>query len=334
MLKAILASGTVLVIVGIFCPAAKADADAVLRLADEIERHEKKIRNIRVECMVRIGKEQTGRDGASTFVPGSFYEKTKVWLKGAPGDLKRVEREAVKDWAGHGPFYSEQKYAYDGKISTVIHVGSTGAILSGRYAPMDDENCWYTSECYSLHFAYANRRLSELLRAFKDRVEVVADPKDLPGAIRVTIPPERADTYSRRFWLDSARGYAIVRQEARYSLEGEPMYIVDGYQLREVAPGIWYPFAAARRAGKDYVEQYEATVVEVNTVDLDNSDALFTLRFPPRMHVKDVRTGEKSVAWLMSIRQFFDGFGSLLAIVAVLGLGVLIVSRRRRRQIQ
>jgi len=101
-----------------------------------------------------------------------------------------------------------------------------------------------------------------------------------------------------RLWLAKDRGWAIVRREWRWSLDGPLKRRIDNRDFREISPGIWIPYKGVMEIfghpatrPNQRVGQLRATVM---LAEADVAAAWFEPDFPKGTIIDDVESGERS----------------------------------------
>jgi hypothetical protein len=270
------------------------DDKAFDSLVAGIQEAERRLKNATIECEFRTGTEVAGPDGALTFQPGPVYSNLEVILDGVPGGMKRYKEDGVSEWSGGPRPYAEISLdiAFDGEISTYFDPSTRwGTVQSGRHRILNNATGWHTTEFDSLHFAYPDRRFSDILLEMRDVIEVNFRSETVDSAVEIFIPSREPRKYARKFWLDPNSGYAIVRQEATYG-GANPMATCEEYELKQFGPGLWYPVSVVRRRpGSTEIDTLTASKVVLNKPGFDYSKDRFVVDFPPGTHISNETIG-------------------------------------------
>jgi hypothetical protein len=100
-----------------------------------------------------------------------------------------------------------------------------------------------------------------------------------------------------KLWLAKDHGWAIVRREWRWSVDGPLKRRIDNRDFREVAPGAWLPFKATMEIYGHPTTRPDRRVgvlrASVDHTEADIPDSWFEPDFPKGTPVTDVETGDR-----------------------------------------
>jgi hypothetical protein len=244
-----------------------------------------------------------------------------MWSDGQPGGKIRVNvnKQVLEGWNETGEIedYSEHSFSnsFDGAMGRgIINSGgllgkavpiNEGVILAEKPQSLDDS--WsrrYTGREFTTNFFILNSQgtlLSDLFVLAEDTNSTVIKCFDFSWekmsgteCIKISSKATAAQNWNKRWWIDPARGFALLRYEDFGIKEDKTETIrklIEVQELREVAEGVWWPINATcitepLRSGEDYIRmKYNASCVVANNPNFDNN--IFTIKFPKDCKVDD-----------------------------------------------
>lgn len=244
------------------------------------------IKDISVKTKIQV----YNKEGES-LVPTPHY---RISIFKAKGIKRYQEIEGYYKWQDHPDVVakSHMRVAYNGETSTFDDrkegaIDVQGFIINGKHSLL---NSGYleTPEGYSFG-SYRIAPLSEILKQVEKEVKIESDVVDGIPCYKITIP-RVGEEVSRRIWLDSSRGFNIIRQERFNDYNGKIFTVFGEYKLEQFVEGIWFPIEAKVYSlmGKQEVFHYlvenPKQDVMINTNIPDDS---FIIKFAPGTHVSD-----------------------------------------------
>ncbi len=294
-----------------------------------IKTSEKKLQNIKVCSEVWLEKTNNPKDPCSLWQQTPIYVKSTMWSDGQPESKIRVDvqKQVLEGWITNteqGP-YSESVFSnsFDGNRGRSINkahgilgkaIPLNKGIISNQ-KPQDLNDRWsfrYTGREFTTNFFRLNSQgtlLSDLLILSDDPNSKVMTCfeftwENLKGAecIKISSREIKGHNWNERWWLDSARGFALMRYEHTVVLGDKTeafKKLIEIQELREINEGVWWPIRATcitepPHSGGDYMRMvYHASEVVANDPNFDNS--IFTFDFPKGYEVDDKVTGKTYV---------------------------------------
>jgi hypothetical protein len=287
----------------------------------QLKTSEKKLHNLKSYSEVWLEKGKNPKDPCNTWQETPIYVKSIMWSDGQPGGKIKVDvkKQVLEGWitdAEPGP-YSEHSFSdsFDGTTGRSIinsggFLGKTvpikeGVISTQKPQSLDDSWCvMYTGRGFTTNFFRVNSQgtlLSDLFIFADDPNSKVMTCfeftwEKLKGVecIKISSREIKNHNWSERWWLDPARGFALMRYEYTVVLGDKTeafRKLIEIQELKEVTEGVWWPIRATcitepLRAGEDYTRMvYRASEIIANDPNFDNS--VFTLNFPKGCHVDD-----------------------------------------------
>jgi hypothetical protein len=295
----------------------------------QIKTTEKNLHNLKICSEVWIEKNSNPKDPCEIWQQTPIYVSSTMWSDGQPGGKIRVDvqKQVLEGWITNkepGP-YSEKSFSqsFDGTTgrNTIKTSGTLGKVMpvnkgvitSERPQSLDDS--WsrrYTGREFTMNFFTLNSQgtlLSDLFILAEDPNSTVMKYFDftwekLMGieCIKISFKETRTQNWGERWWLDPARGFALLRYEHVRILEDETetfRKLIEIQELREVTEGVWWPIRATciiepLRSGEAYTRmRYHVSDAVANDPNFDES--VFTPSFPKGYRVEDKVTGKTYV---------------------------------------
>jgi hypothetical protein len=279
-----------------------------------IKTSEKKLHNLKGCAEVWLEKGKNPKDPCNTWQETPIYVKSIMWSDGQPGGKIKVDvkKQVLEGWitdAEPGP-YSEHSFSdsFDGTTGRSIinssgFLGKTvpikeGVISTQKPQSLDDNwSFMYTGREFTTNFFRVNSQgtlLSDLFIFADDPNSKVMTCfeftwEKLKGVECIKISSREIKNHNgcERWWLDPARGFALIRYEHTVVLGDKTeafKRLVEIQELREVTEGVWWPIKATcitepLRAGENYTRMvYHASEVVANDPNFNNN--VFTIEFP------------------------------------------------------
>ncbi|MBN2584818.1 MAG: hypothetical protein JXL80_17270 [Planctomycetes bacterium] len=280
---------------------AETDPATVATLRQGIGHAERQLRNLRVEG---TGRTETWNADQGAWEYGGESAAT-VWYTGIPGSKARVDyRKQVCRWIDGPEPFSEDSFsaAFNGRVGQVLYTrqGSRTRPVTVLEGTITGERPMYIAAGAGLVSQW-NFSLYGFLDREGERVSVIFDEKgkeldvenrvfnDTP-VIELAISKGKA---ASKLYLDPARNYALIGYEV-VNANGVVVERRLVNELRECAPGIYYPVKSTRELYEDSGvprsrTRYEATAVVVN--DPGFNENVFSITWPPGTYVVDQTTG-------------------------------------------
>jgi hypothetical protein len=279
----------------------------VASLIPEIEAAEQALQNIQVESEAWV---ETRAKPTDPWVRTPEYVSSTAWLEGVPRGRMRVDvQKQVSEWReGPAPYYEEAySMSFDGRQGRVAkksfgYSGSTYPEKRGElYAeiPPRLNTGWcndFTGGRFSLYFFFKNdlrcSSFSQLLRKVTTSDVSGTNPfrfsvEDFQKVQCVKIASAvGGDKVRLTYWLDPSRSYALRGYELANIRDDGSEWLVSRIvinNLREAAPGVWWPVDASDESSspqpgglyRRFV--YHASSVVANQKDL--GEQLFSVPF-------------------------------------------------------
>jgi hypothetical protein len=288
---------------------------------------EKKLHNLKVCSDLWVEKNNNPKDPCAVWQQTPIYVSSTMWSDGRPGGRIRVDvhKQVLEGWMTNekrGP-YSERSFgdSFDGATgrSIVKTNGFLGKVVPAKEGvittkkPQSLDSSWsrqYTGREFTMNFFQLNSQgtlLSDLFSLAEDPNSTVMtyfefNWEKLMGieCIEISTKETKTRNWGKRWWLDPARGFAMLRYEHVRILEDKTetfRKLIEIQELREVAEGIWWPIRATSiteplRSGEPYTRmKYQASDVVANDPNFDGS--IFTVPFPKGYLVDDKVAGKK-----------------------------------------
>jgi hypothetical protein len=231
-----------------------------------------------------------GNEGA--FTPGTFGIINCIWKeKGEKVSLQRTTMsmitqpdeqqiasgaDSVLTWDGkQGRMWSH--YLAGGAVSGLIESQPNGNLRVAHQRPVQ-----FTTRLWEEY----DGTLENILRKYEGKATLRSDTVTVEGerCVLVEVRDRQAERLLEKYWLAADKGFNLVRYET-YDYFGRLGYRICVTSLKEVSPGIWFPFGGLIESlGQKQATRYTATDVLVNQ-GLPDSD--FTIAFAPGTHIAD-----------------------------------------------
>lgn len=298
-------------------------------IGQQIKNVEEKLHNLTVHSEIRMEKNTNPKDPCGPWQQTPVYVSSTMWSDGQPGGKIRVDvqKQVLEGWVTDtepGP-YSERSFtdSFDGTTGrTIINSGGLldkavpikkGDISNQRPQSLDDSWSFrYTGREFTTNFFKLNSQgtlLSDLFNLADDPNSKVTTCfeftwEKLKGVecIKINTKGPENQNWSKKWWLDPNRGFALMRYEHTFILKDKTetlKKLIEVQELREVIEGVWWPIRATcitepLRSGEAYTRMtYRASEVVANSSNFDES--VFTVSFPKGYRVEDKITGKNYV---------------------------------------
>jgi hypothetical protein len=282
---------------------------------------EKKLNNLKVCSEVQLEKSKNPKDPCEVWQETPVSVISIMWSDGQPGGKIRIDvnKQALEGRSATGELedYSEHSFSNSFDGATGRGIFNSGGFL-GRAVPINEGVIWaerprslddswsrrYTGREFTMNFFILNSqgtRLSDLFVLAEDPNSTVMKCFDFSlgningtECIKISSKATAAQNWNKRWWLDPARGFALLRYEHIHINEDKTetfRKLIKVQELREVSEGVWWPINATcitepLRSGEDYIRmKYHASCVVANNPNFDNN--IFTIRFPKGCKVDD-----------------------------------------------
>ncbi len=298
-------------------------------LADLIQQQESHIKAFQIKY--RLTQGEYSEDG--NLVPDVIIDCEYAH------NIARGQRYLHETWAKED---LERKYAYDGRIGTMLALKTPGAperiegtVMANVPRNLADQAIW-KPEWFTYAFIEESNILSDVIRK-SDQVDIATQERqgevykvtftatgwnreeiDLPDGTTRWV--DTGDTYAA--WLAPRKGYLPVKIVQMRGPGGDVLYTCTASDFREITPGTWFPYRLERsRTG-----QQRTRIIDVNAVAVNNEASVISrLEFPPGTHT----TYELNYLTAM-LTQF--AVYTVSGILIVLGIVTFACLARRRRR--
>jgi len=290
----------------------------------QIKTAEKEIHNLKVHSEIRIEKNNNPKDPCA-WQKTPVYVSSTMWSDGQPEGKIRVDvqKQVLQGWLTDtelGP-YSEHSFkdSFDGvtgrsAIDSGGFLGRAVSIKKGDISsqrPQNLNDSWsfkYTGREFTSNFFRLNSKGTLLLDLFNladdpnskvmDCFEFTWDKLQRIECIKIATK-ETQHNWIKRWWIDPARGFALLRYEHTLILKDNTetfRKLIDIQELKEVTEDVWWPIRAIcitepTRSGGDYTRIiYQASDIVANNPNFDES--VFDIKFPKGYRVDDKMSGK------------------------------------------
>jgi len=279
---------------------------ALTELAMSVKDANKKLHNFKVDSELWVDENDDPKDPNEEWRETLIHVNSTMWSDGKPSGKIRVDvHKQVLRWVrdGKSDSYSERSFSdsFDGVTgrSIVKRSGEFGKakvvkdkkVTSGE-KPQIFETSWfrrYTGRDFSVYFiqigegsllldlfGYAGNPNAKVLEFFDFTRESLHEI----DCIKISSKESKTQNWGKRWWLDPARGFALLRFEHVRILEDkteEFRVLTEVQELREIKEGIWWPLKATciiepTVQGDPYTRmKYRAFGVIANDLKFDES---------------------------------------------------------------
>ena len=283
-------------------------------LIERIEQVEESLRNLKIESTL-VSEEYDEALDAWVATPRTVSATT--WLEAVPQDRMRMDiHEETLRWRNGAADYGSDSFSlsYDGRKGKIAHhltgpMGEQfqvrrGEVTNARPPMLDSPRYQGVSGAgFSLlffsHPTYQQKRFSDYLRYLREHERLKLEMDTFRGVPCIRVLHGELDGWHEVYYLDPARGHAMlgrrfVNQRPDGSLICLHLQIIT--ELKQVAPGIWYPLEAHGGRIDDWPDgqltrraHYLAQDVVANDPDFDED--VYNLTFPAKYYVTDKRSG-------------------------------------------
>jgi hypothetical protein len=276
-------------------------------LAIHIKAAEKKLHNIKVCSELCVDQSDDPNNPLGVWLQTPIYVNSTMWSDGQPEGKIRVDvHKQILKWVKDEKTvsYSERSFSasFDGTTARTIikKSGELGKAVSVRDGvvtsperPRYFDDIWcrqYTGRYFTMRFFKFNEQgtsFSDLFNLAEDSNSLVTTYLDfnwekLSGieCIKISFKKSINQNWSKRWWLDPARGFAILRYENVRTLEDKTetyRSLMEIQELKEVTKGVWWPIKATSvneplRPGEPYMRmRYHASEVLANNSNIDEN---------------------------------------------------------------
>jgi len=294
------------------------------QLIERVKAAERKLLNVHVVGTLSCEGKTAGSDEWKTLQPRL---ESEAWLNGLRQSKMRFDVVvSVNRWIG-GPYdWVQTSYSvgYDGRYGRVARhtsgpVGEPKKVGLGQVfaeLPFELQHDGALFECAGAPlslYLYNNGRDMPLSELFEEGVakgrQVTVSEERLGGAGCTRVSIATPGKFEQSWWLDPARGYALVQEESAALKEDGAREVRSRREvtaLKELSPGVWYPAEACCESYSGDVgvqvarnsvdsgltafrSRYKATLVEGNAPRLD--DAVFEVNFAEERTIQNMAAG-------------------------------------------
>ncbi len=293
-----------------------------------IEAAEKSLfKNLKVDSETWVDTKADLSDPCEPWQRTPIYISCTAWFGEHPKGKARVDvHKEILKWRDGAAPYAESSYSvgFDGQYGRVVHYarghsGKTFSLKEGKLltdAPSQLTNNFLnrcTGARYSLYFLAANKAqshtFSQLFRAATSPDALKAKAfefgiEEFQGAECIKFGSGEQEGGHETWWFDPERGFALLGHEHVSMRNGKEWLIsrIKVSNLKEVAPGIWWPTEAYEESGPFSPGEpcsrsiYRVSGVVANDPNFDES--VFTVPFPKgyliedKVHGSTYRVGE------------------------------------------
>jgi hypothetical protein len=254
-----------------------------------------------------------------------IYVSCTAWFDGSPERKGRIDvHKQVLRWQEGAAPYIEESYSvgFDGQYGRVVrystrHSGRTHHSKEGKLLPdapvlLRDS---YLGSCTGAQYTFCfffneddkdeGRTFSRFFRAAisPEAVEAKAFEvalEEFEGIECIKFGSNPTKRFQKSWWFDPSRGFALLGHKYTVTREDGSerlMRSIKVTELKEVAPGIWWPTQVTSvRAPFDPEKPYERVVYRASNAvanDPNFDDNIFTVPFPDGYRIEDKVTGRK-----------------------------------------
>jgi hypothetical protein len=289
-------------------------------LAAQIQVAEGRLLNIKVESEAW---RETRLSLSESWQKTPVYVLSTAWFNGLAKSKRRVDvhREILFRKGDVIP-YTESSYSlgFDGQYSRIARhtkelSGKTRLIKEGEILPdvPSGLRCGaartFTGAIFSLNFFFdcddKVNSFSEMfqlaVRAAESKTnELEFKREEFQGVECLKFGSGSQKWGHESYWLDPSRGFALLGYEHTSILKDGSERVksrIKVSQLKEVAPGVWWPMEASIESDPDKLgEPYQRTVYRASNVIANDpifDESIFTVPFPDGYLIDDKVTGKK-----------------------------------------
>jgi len=314
---------------------------------------ENKLANVRIDCEY-IAETWDKNNNKWDFAGESI---ATGWFPNIPGSKFRIDyQKQVLPWEdGPAPF-SEEKYivTYNGRVTQTLHE-KTGA----QGNPIEEHRGTIRSERHNISaigamatgwefsiYGYGDRygkRFSELFFGENDRALSLLSLEKSKYVGReclvlVVTSPISSATITSKHYFDISKNYTLRGYEYM-DKNGEIQRRVSVEEIKEIAPGIYYPTKATKIQyirGEPFVKsQYKGKNIIVN--DPEFSDDIFSIKWPDGTYIYDHRSdvsfkvspSEKTILGLIDSQ--LDSIKAIWIAISIFTVAIVIFLIRKTK---